>query len=189
MIEIRDPNDPLPRKFGVMPGVVVNNRDPRGIGRVRVRVPGMYEPAGPWALPHGTSAAGANSGGWFIPKVGAEVTVILARGNPDHPYYSCANWTEGNVPDEAKTNGKGDPDVRVLAFEDYAIVFDDRLGRSGLKILHRPSGDVIEHSGTLRQWSISATSSLALKAIGQIDLQAPVVTINGRTVLPTGEPI
>lgn len=173
-----------------MAGSVVDRDDPKGLGRVRVRVPGFYEPAGPWALPLGTLGAAPGIGAWFIPPVGAEVVILLSQGDPDHPYYLTSNWTIENVPDEAKgPDGKGDPDVRVISSGDFALVMDERPTSKSLRLLHRPSGDVVEYDGLIRQWSIVATTSIALKSIGQIDIQGTVVTINGRVVLPTGEPI
>lgn len=190
MLEVRDPNDPLPRKFGVYAGVVVNRDDPRGIGRIRVRIPGLHEPSGPWALPLGTLGAAPNMGAFWVPEEGAECAILFAQGDPDHPYYLTANWTIGSVPDEAKgPDGKGDPDVRVISTENFAIVIDERTTSPGLKLLHRPSGDVLEYDGIIRQWSLVATASIALQSLGQIDIQGTVVTINGRVVLPSGEPI
>lgn len=176
--------------FGVHPGVVVNRDDPKGIGRIRARIPGYHEPAGPWALPLGSHGAGPDRGVWWVPDKGAEVAILFARGNPDRPYYLASNWTLGSVPNEAKNlTGKGDPDVRVLASGDYAIVMDERGPTKSMKLLHRPSGDVIEHDGILRQWNIKATTSLVIESIGQIDIKGLTVTINGRPVLPINQPI
>lgn len=188
-----DPVDRLDqgnRYFGVYAGVVADRDDPKGIGRIRVRIPGMHEPAGPWALPLGTGGAAKNVGQWWIPPTGAEVAVCFHRGNPDRPYYLAGNWTLGNVPEEAKgPTGKGDPDVYVLASSDFAVVMDERAATKGMKLLHRPSGDVLEYDGLLRQWTLRATTAVKIESVGQIDIQGLAVTINGRPVLPINQPI
>lgn len=189
-LKLDDPNDPLPRRFGPQAGVVVDRDDPRGLGRIRVRVPGVQEPHGPWALPLGTLGAGPGIGAWWIPETGTEVVILFKNGNPDFPYYLTSNWTVGSVPGEAlDEEGKGDPRVRVLATPTYAIVLDERPESAGLKLLHRTSGDVVEYDNLARQWSIIATASIALRSLGQVDISAPIITLNGRTVLPTGDPI
>lgn len=188
MMQGTDPNNRGRKIFGPRPGGVVDNRDPMGLGRIRVSVPGVYAKS-PWALPLGTLGAGPGVGGWWIPKEGSEVVLLFSHGDPDHPYYLTSNWTVGSVPDEAVVGGKGDPDIRVIASGDYAVVFDESGPGSKFSIIHRPSGDVIEHDGLTRRWRVNATVGITLEAVGEIQINGTIVTINGRTVLPSPEPI
>ena len=190
MIDIHNPTAPI---YGPRPGSVLRRDDPKGIGRIKGQIPGLLNET-PWALPLATLGAGSGMGAWWIPPVGAEVVFLFSHGDPDHPYYLASNWTakggEPNVPPEAMdATGKGDPDVYVLAAGDYSITIDNRAGRKKFAIVHRPSGDVIEHDGLIRQWYAKATTSLKIESVGQIDIKALAITLNGRPVLPINQPI
>jgi len=69
---------------GVAPAIVVDARDPKGLGRVRVRYPWHERPDdGFWArvaTPLGVPIVGAS------PEVGQEVLVAFERGDLRAPY-------------------------------------------------------------------------------------------------------
>ena len=95
------------RLHGVFMGVVTDRRDPEGLGRVRVTVPGLLEPHSAWARPLGTVGGGSKDQGIFaVPEVGAEVAVFFEQGQIDAPLYLCAHCGKpdaGNeVPEEAR---------------------------------------------------------------------------------------
>ena len=52
---------PDPKFHGFYDGVVVDNRDPLRVGRVRVRIPGLVEPFSSWALPMANPGGGSDS--------------------------------------------------------------------------------------------------------------------------------
>ena len=66
---------------GLYIGEVVDREDPEGIGRVRVRIPGLVEPASNWAFPLGTVGGGSDRRGFYsVPEKGAEVGVLFTTG-------------------------------------------------------------------------------------------------------------
>ena len=74
--------------------VVFDNRDPKGLARVRVRVSGLADTTGTrdlWAR-IATLMAGPNRGTWFLPEVGDEVLVAFERGDARVPYVVGAVW-------------------------------------------------------------------------------------------------
>jgi len=88
---------------GFVWGVVVDDKDPLGMGRVKISIPGMFEPSHPeWALPLGWPGSGLPSqGSKYSTKIGAQVAVIFENGDPDAaPGYLTAPYgaSEG-VPD------------------------------------------------------------------------------------------
>jgi hypothetical protein len=186
------------KRYGLHIGTVadIDDRkiDGRSLGRVRITIPGVHEPMGPWAWPLGTSGGGGPGQGAHVPmKVGWEVGVWFKEGDPDHPYYVAGHY--------GSPTGKGDETptpiaaldpadaVRVAAFEfgRYIVVIDDREGHRGLLLQDKLSGDKVEHDGEKMSWMIKGTSALLLKADGQIDIDAPIVTIGGRPVGPGPE--
>jgi hypothetical protein len=171
-------DDPIPRQYGLQIGVVVDRDDPEKLGRVRVRIPGLIDPASNWAYPLGSSGGGSSDVGFFnIPPIGAEVGIFFKQGHTDHPYYMSANWGIGEIPQNSED---GDPDIKVVAFKDYDIVINEKTGQKGFKILDKAINDnIIEFNGITQTLSIKAVTSIAIEAIGEITLDALTVIING----------
>lgn len=85
----------------ILVGIVVDNFDPLGLGRVRVYIPNMFEgddsdPENidysgiPWAAPIQPLITGgvSSSGGSFsVPDLYQEVVVIFSEGDIYHPFY------------------------------------------------------------------------------------------------------
>lgn len=177
-----DPDGNRAFMFGMHVGVVTHRHDPKGLGRVRVRVPGVLEPASAWAYPIGAPGAGsADRGMWWIPEVGGEVAVFLKGGDPDHPYYMPANWGRprggaSEVPEAAA----GNPDIVAISFGAYEIVVDTRAATKKLAIRDKRAQDnVLEFDGLTRRMKISSTVGIAIESTGQIEINGLVVTING----------
>lgn len=177
-----DDPDITPDRYGLHIGVVVDRDDPDKVGRVRARVPGLYEPASPWALPMGLPGGGSGDRGtWWLPELGAEVAVFLNRGDEDDPRYMPAQWGVGEVP---VASNDGNPDVRVLAFGTYDVVIDTRSGTKRFSIVDKSDGEnVLSFDGGARTLEISATTAISIKATGRVDIDAAIVTING---IPAG---
>lgn len=182
-----NPDDPDPPFLGLEVGEVVDREDPRGLGRVRVRVPGILEPSSNWAWPLGAPGGGSSDRGlWWVPERGAEVGIFFKRGDVDHPYYLPANWgAPGGNRESPDASDGGDPDVRVLAFGAYDIVVDTRNPSKKLRIVDKATGEdnILEFDGVTRALKISATTAIQIQSSGQIDIQGLVVTING---IPAG---
>ena len=67
---------------GVYRGVVINNADPQGDGRVQVRLPGMPMGGSAWAPVCAALGAPRNTAG---PSIGSDVVVAFENGSADHP--------------------------------------------------------------------------------------------------------
>jgi len=184
-----------PRYTGLYIGQVVDRADPERLGRVRVRVPGLVEPASAWAFPLGTVGGGSNRRGFFaVPEVGADVGVLFHQGDVDHPYYLCGHWGKPNgateVPEPVKSLSVAEtPQVRAFETGRFLVVFDDRAGHEALVIRDKRSGDQLELDGVGMGITIKGTSALILKADGIISIEGTTVVINGRLVLPGAKPI
>ncbi len=184
-----------PRYTGLYIGQVVDQEDPEGLGRVRVKIPGLVEPASAWAFPLGTVGGGSDRRGFFaVPEKGAEVGVLFHQGDVDHPYYLCGHWGKPDgqteVPEPARDLSKEEtPQVRAFETGRFLLAFDDRAGKEALLIKDKRSGDQIEFDGAGMGMTIKATSALLLKADGIISIEGTSVQLNGRLVLPGTKPI
>ena len=177
-------------------GVVVDNVDPEGLGRVRVRIPGLIEPASAFAFPLGTVGGGSNRRGFFsVPEKGADVGVLFHQGDVDHPFYLTGHWGKpdaiGNeVPEPAKDADPAKvPKIKSFETERWLLFFDDNEGQRSLTIRDKVSGDQIEFDGEGLGITIQATSALIIKADGLVDIRGAQVQINGRVVQASGKPL
>jgi len=187
-------DDELPtdraRRYGMHLGVVVDRQDPEGLGRVRICVPGLAEPHGPWAWPLGTVGGGQRRRGFFaVPEVGAEVAVFFREGDVACPHYLSAHWGrvdgESEVPEEAQTS----VDARVFATETFRIVVDETAGQRRIELVDRLTGDRVLIDGQDHTVTIEGTTAITLRTLGAIAIDGNHITIGGRIVRPIAEPI
>ncbi len=181
--------------LGLYIGVVTDRKDPKGLGRVRVRVPGLLEPASAWAYPLGIGGGTRDRGLFFVPEEGAEVGLLFNQGDANHPYYLAAQWGkpggESEVPSPARDAPTEQvPDVKVLETGNWRITMDDRPGTdSSLVIENKATGDKVEFDGSTAGITVEAKVALVLKAVGVVSIEGLKVQINGRTVRPGPDPI
>ncbi len=84
--------------LGKYRGVVLQNVDPQGIGRLQVQVIGVFTLASSWAMPC-FPVAGLQTGSVAVPPMGAGVWVEFERGDPDYPIWTgCYYSTRTEVP-------------------------------------------------------------------------------------------
>lgn len=88
-------------KTGAYEATVVDNNDKKNhpdkrmLGRIKIRVEGIFEGVKdehlPWAIPEYSAhvdGASATSGSFGVPKVGTKVLVYFQEGSPLHPKYA-----------------------------------------------------------------------------------------------------
>jgi len=93
-------------------GIVTNNQDPRGWGRVKVKFPTLTEEhESNWARVIGLGA-GANRGFYCLPEVNDEVLVGFEHGDIHRPYIIGGVWN-GKDP-TVETVGETTPNGQVL---------------------------------------------------------------------------
>lgn len=181
---------PDPRLMGMFIGEVVKNDDPEGLGRVRVRIPGLIEPYSAWAWPMGLGGGQKDRGLFLPPAERAEVAVWFKEGDVDHPWYLTANWGRGEVPEPARSAGGQAHRVKVLETETWKIVLDDRPGADSLLyIVNKTTGDKIEFDGQTAGITVEGKAAVVIKAIGVVNIEGGQVVINGRVVAPIPDPI
>ncbi len=170
-------------------GVVTDRADPLRLGRIRARVPGMFDEGTAWAKPLSPGGGIRNNGMFFTPEIGAEVALWFNQGDPDEPYFMAAHWGlpggTSEVPGEAFPADAGpdaEPDNRVIAVPGFRIEIDATQGQRKLRITNQKTGDNITLDQERNSILIQATTSLHLRAEGEIVLDAPLITIGGRPV-------
>lgn len=110
-------------------GLVLNNLDPLGRGRLQALVPEVLgETPSTWALPC-APYAGPGSGLFTIPPVGAGVWIEFEAGDVSRPIWSGTWWAAGEVPmDEKGTPAQ--PTTKILRSDFGLIVALDDLAQT-----------------------------------------------------------
>lgn len=176
---------------GVAVGIVTDNKDPAGMGRVKVTYPWRAaDDESHWARIAATMA-GPDRGTYFLPEVDDEVLVAFDNGDIRHPYVLGALWNGKDAPPETNQDGKNDVrEIRSrsgheLVFDDaetagkveittnagHKIVLDDSTGQEKISIEDNSGQNKIEFNAT--QGSLDITSGATLS------IQAPSVEITG----------
>ncbi len=75
--------------YGVTVGLVTNNKDPEGLGRVKVKFPWLSEKEESYWARVLTLMAGNDRGMYFLPEVDDEVLVAFEQGDMSFPYITA----------------------------------------------------------------------------------------------------
>lgn len=174
------------RWYGVYPGIVRDNVDPEGQGRVKVHLPwapdtfnDRYEA---WARV-ATLMGGNKRGSWFIPDVEDEVLVCFEAGDVRRPYVLGGLWNGKDKP-PASMDGAGRNFKKVLKSRNgVTVTLDDSDGREQF-IAETPGGQKLtlkDGPGSI-ELADSNGNSIKMEASG-ITLTTPAsLTINASTV-------
>lgn len=181
--ESRDVREPgLVR--GVSVGVVAQNRDPEGLGRVKIRFPWRENPdESHWARLT-VPMAGKDRGTWFLPEVGDEVLVACEAEKVEHPYVLGSLWNGKEPPPE--TNSDGRNDIRkIRSRSGHEIIFDDgvqgsidiHLSDNKRKVRLDPDGILISDDSGNQIEIKSLPGTITIKSNTKISIQSKVIDI------------
>jgi len=151
------------RFFGVAIGVVTNNKDPDGLGRVKMSLPWMADQVeSDWARVV-TPMAGPGRGVYFLPEVNDEVLVAFEHGNPDTPYVLGGLWNGKDKPPESNSDGKND--LRAIRSRSGNIIrLSDAEGDAKIEIIDSSTKDTI----VIR----AKDNSITITADGDVTIQS-----------------
>jgi len=162
---------------GVVVGLVTDVNDPLKQGRVRVNFPWLDDQHQTDWIRIATTMAGNKRGTFFMPELQDEVLVAFEHNNPRMPHVIGFMWNGQDAPP-----GDDVRDRRITSKNGHSIRFLDSTpsgGSLGALVIEDAHGNKI----TLSNGKIS------IEAIGVLEMKAGIVTINGRVVVPSGNPI
>ncbi len=168
---------------GMKVGEVWSVDDPDKQKRVQVFLPGIAEPTG-WARPLGFG--GRKRGQAWNLKEGDVVAVWFAGNNPDYPWYMPAGFGDDDLPDEAMD---GYPEVQVFKWDSFVLIVDERTDSPRATLRSTDGTEILDMDGKAGTVRLSGITKLLLDSVGQIDIDAPLVTIRGRPVAAGTDPI
>lgn len=188
-------------------GIVTDNEDPKGLGRVKVKFPTLTEEhASNWARVV-TIGAGNQRGFDCLPEINDEVLVAFEHGDIHRPYIIGIVWNGKDAPPNTVEDNVQDGKVRLRTFKTrtgHKIQFveeDKGASKAGayietskghkLRINDSEKMVEIETSGghKLRlndrdaSITISSTGNMKIEAKGNIDINASgVITVRGSLI-------
>lgn len=169
--ELLPERDTSGRIHGVSVGVVTNNQDPEGLGRVKLRLPWLSDmDESNWARVM-TPMAGKDRGLYLLPEVDDEVLVMFEHGRVDHPFVLGALWNGVDTPPGSNADGKNG--VRVLKSRSgHTITLDDTDGQEKITIADKTGKNRIELDAQKSSVSIASGGDVTVEARGDITLKS-----------------
>jgi len=165
------------RITGVVVGVVTNNQDPDGMGRVKVRFPWLSDSdESQWAR-IAAPMAGKERGVYFLPEVDDEVLVACEHGDPRFPYILGALWNGQDAPPETNSDGKNN--IRVIKSRSgHVIRLNDEDGKEMIEIVDKSEKNSIVFDTANNTITITTDKDITLAAPqGTIKLDAQKIEI------------
>lgn len=165
------------RVEGVVVGIVTNNQDEEGMGRVKVRFPWLGdEDESYWARVL-SPASGEGHGIFFLPEVDTEVLVVFAHGDVRFPYVLGSLWNGKDAP--PVSNDDGENNVRLIRSRSgHEIRLTDTEGEEKIEIVDKTGRNSIVFDTANNSISITSDKDITLTAPqGAITLDAQKVEI------------
>jgi uncharacterized protein involved in type VI secretion and phage assembly len=152
------------RVYGVVVGIVTNNKDDEGLGRVRVRFPWLSGSDESWWARVATPMAGKERGVYCLPEVDDEVLVAFEHGDASAPYVIGSLWNGKDPPPE--TNDGNNNRRIIKSRSGHVIRLDDTKGGEKIEIIDKDGKNSIVISTADNTIAISADANITIMASG-----------------------
>ncbi len=163
---------------GVVVGIVTNNNDPDGLGRIKVKLPWMSDALeSSWAR-QAAPMAGSGRGFYYLPEVNDEVLVAFEHNDINYPYIIGALWNGQDKPPEENAkviSSSGEIQQRIIKTRvGHLIILDDSNESPGISI--------IDKTGKNKILIDSSGNKITIVADSDIDMTASMgkITISGQ---------
>ena len=165
------------RIIGVVVGLVTNNKDPEGLGRVKVKFPWLSDAdESDWARV-AAPMAGNDRGAYFLPEVDDEVLVAFEHGDARSPYVVGALWNGKDAPPAKNDDGKNN--LRLIKSRSgHTIKLNDEDGKETIEILDKTKRNSIVIDTSENTITITSEKDITLSASkGAIKLDAQKIEL------------
>jgi uncharacterized protein involved in type VI secretion and phage assembly len=175
------PGDTDGRFYGVVVGVVTNNRDPDSMHRVKVRFPWLdLDHESHWARVVATMA-GNGRGAYFLPEVDDEVLVAFEHGSLEHPYVVGSLWNGKDKPHENNNDGKND-NRTIKSRSGHIVRLCDSSGGERIEVIDKTGSNKIVIASSDNKITIEAQGDIEITSqTGKVKISAIGVEITSTT--------
>lgn len=183
--------------YGVAPGIVTNNQDPNGLGRVKVRFPWLSDNNETDWIRVTTLMSGSNRGTFFLPETGDEVLIAFEHGDINYPYVIGSLWNNTAQPPEANQDGRNNI-RKIKSRSGHEIIFNDNDSslqenieihtKAGHKILLDDSSgqekiEIIDKTGSNKMTIDSVQNSINIECGMQLKIKANIIEISSDSMM------
>jgi uncharacterized protein involved in type VI secretion and phage assembly len=171
------------RIFGVVVGLVTNNQDPDGLGRVKVKFPWLSDMAESFWARVAAPMAGKQRGIYFLPEVDDEVLVAFEHGDVRFPYVLGALWNGQDAP--PVTNDDGKNNVRMIKSRSgHVVKLNDEDGKETIEIVDKNQKNSVVIDTAKNTITVTSDKDITLSASqGSITLNAQNVEIDASNAI------
>jgi uncharacterized protein involved in type VI secretion and phage assembly len=174
------------RGHSVVVGVVTNNQDTEGQGRVKVKFPWLADGVESHWARIASPMGGKDRGMFFLPEVDDEVLVAFEHGDMNHCYILGALWNGTDKPPETNSNGKNNirkitsrsgheiifnddsttkkEKIEIHTKAGHKILLDDSAGQEKIEIKDKTGNNAIKVDSVQNSIDISSQMKLNIKA-------------------------
>ncbi len=171
--------------WGIAIGLVTNNRDPQGQGRVKVRFPWLAESEeSTWAR-MATPMGGKDRGLYCLPEINDEVLVAFEHGHINRPYVLGVLWNGKDTPPQRNGPGPRGPQRSGVVGRDgkvnrrilrsrsgHEIILDDTAGHERIIIRDGTAQNEIVIDSRKNDMAIKVKGNLTIEAGGEVDIRS-----------------
>ena len=163
----------LPTKglvFGLVEAIVIDNRDPNELGRVKVKFPTLpSQPESYWARVC-TPMAGASRGWVSLPEIGDEVLVTFMHGSVEHALVVGALYNGVDVP--PYQNKDGENNLRMFVSRSgHQMVFDDTDGKERMMFVTSKQKVAVSWNAHAKQLSVFCDGDIEIQAKNEVSVK------------------
>lgn len=163
------PDDRNGRFYGVTVGLVTNNKDDEGLGRVKVKFPWLSDTDESYWARIVTPMAGKERGLYFIPEVNDEVLVAFEHGMIEFPYILGALWNGQDKPPLTNKDGKNDQRA-IVSRSGHQIILDDKENEEKIIIRDKTKKNEIVIDSKNNTMTVKVEKDITIEAKGNISI-------------------
>lgn len=174
-------HDPDGKCYGVVVGIVTNNRDPDNMHRVKVRFPWLSQnDESNWARVT-SLMAGNGRGAYFLPEVDDEVLLAFEHGSIEHPYVVGSLWNGKDQAHENNSDGAND-NRSIMSRSGHVVRLCDRSGDERIEIIDKTGNNKIVISASGNKILMEAAGDIEITSrSGKITLSAVGIEMKSQT--------
>ncbi len=162
---------------GVIQGIVTNNKDPDGLGRVKVKIPRINADSESYWARVATFMGGKERGAFFLPEVDDEVLIAFEFGDVNVPYIIGSLWNGVDKPPVTNDDGKNDIKI-IKSRSGHIIRLTDKDGEEKIEIQDKTGKNLIKIDSKENTITISSDKDILMSAKnGTLTIDAKNVVI------------
>jgi uncharacterized protein involved in type VI secretion and phage assembly len=171
---------------GLVIGIVTDNQDPNGLGRVKVRYPSLSgDHASDWARVVGPGN-GPQRGLEFLPEVNDEVLVGFEHADVHHAYVLGGLWNGKDAPPRGSSDvvSGGKVQQRIIRSRSgHTITLDDSDSSPGITVVDKTGKNIIQIESSSNKMTARVQGDLVLEAQGKVSIKGQSVSVEASSDL------